>query len=140
MMDGVWPEDITPQQAADMIDYYVKPVGVDHVGIASDDMFSTELVVDFATRSAEVYNDGGYMINAFNRGSTGSGEMAKILAAVTDELWKRGYSSEDIAKIYGGNKMRVYAQVWEGKSNAQFDKEYTERLRLREEMRKRYSH
>ena len=122
-----------------MIDYYVKLVGVDHVGIASDDMFSVELVVDFATKNAEVYNDGGYMIDAFNRGATGSGEMAKILAAVTDELWARGYTNEDLAKIYGGNKMRVYAQVWEGKSAAQFDREYSERLRLREEYRKRFA-
>ena len=139
MMDGIWPEDITPKQAADMIDYYVKLVGVDHVGIASDDMFSVELVVDFATKNAEVYNDGGYMIEAFNRGATGSGEMAKILAAVTDELWARGYTNEDLAKIYGGNKMRVFAQVWEGKSAAQFNEEYEERLRLREEFRKGYS-
>jgi membrane dipeptidase len=139
MMDGIWPEDITPKQAADMIDYYVKLVGVDHVGIASDDMFSVELVVDFATKNAEVYNDGGYMIDSFNKGATGSGEMAKILAAVTDELWARGYTNEDLAKIYGGNKMRVYAQVWEGKSAAQFNEEYSERLRLREEYRKRFT-
>ena len=32
MMDGIWPQDISPKQAADMIDYYVKLVGVDHVG------------------------------------------------------------------------------------------------------------
>ncbi len=65
--------------------------------------------------------------------------MAKILAAVTDDLWARGYTNEELAKIYGGNKMRVFAQVWEGKSEAQFNEEYTERLRLREELRKRYS-
>jgi membrane dipeptidase len=139
MMDGIWPEDITPKQAADMIDYYVKLVGVDHVGIASDDMFSTELVVDFATKNANVYNDGGYMIDAFDKGATGSGELAKILAAITDDLWARGYTNEDLEKIYGGNKMRVFAQVWEGKSAAQFGEEYTERLRLREEFRKRFS-
>ena len=89
-MDGTWPEDISPKQAADMIDYYVRLVGVDHLGIASDDMFSTQLVVDFATKNADMYADGGYMINAFNRGATGIFELAKILAAVTDELWARG--------------------------------------------------
>ena len=78
-------------------------------------MFSTELVVDFAKANASMYNDGGYMIDAFNRGATGNGELAKILAAITDDLWARGYSNEDLAKIYGGNKMRIYAQVWEGK-------------------------
>ena len=139
MVDGIWPDDITPKQAADMIDYYVKLLGEDHVGLATDDMFDVSLVVDFAKANATMYNDGGYMINAFNNGATGSGEMAKILAAVTDDLWARGYTNEELAKIYGGNKMRVFAQLWEGKSAAQFNEEYTERLRLREELRKRYS-
>lgn len=136
MMDGIWPEDISPAQAADMIDYYVQLVGVDHVGIATDDMFSVELVVDFATANAAMYDDGGYMIDAFNKGATGNGELAKILAAITDDLWARGYTNEDLAKIYGGNKMRVFAQVWEGKPPEQFIAEYPERLRLREEMRR----
>nr|WP_217360609.1 membrane dipeptidase [Ruegeria arenilitoris] len=133
MMDGVWPEDISPKQAADMIDYYVQLVGVDHVGIATDDMFSTELVVQFATAIASMYDDGGYMIDAFNKGATGNGELAKILAAITDDLWARGYSNEDLAKIYGGNKMRVYAQVWEGKPPERFLQEYPERPRMRQE-------
>ncbi|MDW3224674.1 MAG: membrane dipeptidase [Paracoccaceae bacterium] len=136
MMDGIWPDDISPKQAADMIDYYVKLVGVDHVGIATDDMFSTELVVAFAEANPSMYDDGGYMTDAFDIGATGNGELAKILAAITDDLWARGYSNEDLAKIYGGNKMRVFAQVWEGKPPEQFLAEYPERLRLREEMRK----
>lgn len=140
MMDGIWPEDISPNQAADMIDYYVQLVGVDHVGIATDDMFSTELVVEFAKANADLYNDGGYMIDAFNRGATGNGELAKILAAITDDLWARGYSNEDLAKIYGGNKMRVFAQVWEDKPPEVFLKEYPERLRMREELRRGFSH
>ncbi len=112
MMDGIWPDDITPQQCADMIDYYVNLVGIDHVGIASDDVFTTEPIVAFAKKNASMYPDDGYMFNAFDKGATGCGEFAKILAAVTDELWKRGYSNEDIAKIYGGNKMRVFNKVW----------------------------
>ncbi|MGS0693638.1 dipeptidase [Shewanella sp. 0m-4] len=135
MMDGVWPEDISPKQAADMIDYYVKLVGVDHVGIATDDMFSTAGVVDFAKKNAEMYNDGGYMIEAFNKGATGNGELSKILAAITDELWARGYTNEDLAKIYGGNKMRVYAQVSEGIEPEEFQKLYAERLKTLTKLR-----
>ena len=112
MMDGVWPEDITPQQCADMIDYYVKLIGVDHVGIASDDLFTTKPILGFVAKNAATYADDGYMVDAFNKGATGCGELAKILPAVTDELWKRGYSNKDIVKIYGGNKMRVFNQVW----------------------------
>lgn len=112
MMDGIWPDDITPQQCADMIDYYVKLVGEDHVGIASDDMFTYKPTLDFTMKNAASYNDGGYMIDAFKKGADGCGELAKILAAVTDELWKRGYTDEQLRKIYGGNKMRVYAKLW----------------------------
>jgi membrane dipeptidase len=135
MMDGIWPEDITPKQAADMIDYYVKLVGVDHVGIATDDMFSEELIVAFATANADIYNDDGYMISAFEKGATGSGELSKILAAITDDLWARGYTNEDLAKIYGGNKMRVWSQLWEGISAEQFAADLPERQRVRREMR-----
>jgi membrane dipeptidase len=138
MMDGIWPDDITPQQAADMIDYYVKLVGVDHVGIASDDMFTTQPTMDFVSKNAGMYADGGYMVKAFKKGASGCGELSKILPAITDELWKRGYSSEDLAKIYGGNKMRVYAQVWEGVSPEQFEKDYEDRVKLRNELRNRF--
>lgn len=135
MMDGIWPDDISPKQAADMIDFYVQLVGIDHVGIATDDMFSTELVVDFAKANATMYDDGGYMIDAFNTGATGNGELAKILAAMTDDLWSRGYTNEDLAKIYGGNKMRVFAQVWDGISAEQFEQQAPERQRLRQQLR-----
>lgn len=135
MMDGIWPDDITPQQAADMIDYYVKLVGVDHVGIASDDMFTTAPTMDFVAKNANMYNDDGYMTDAFDKGATGCGELSKIIPAITDELWKRGYSNEDIAKIYGKNKMRVYKQVWEGQHPEQFNKDYSKRLELREELK-----
>jgi membrane dipeptidase len=138
MMDGIWPDNLTPQQAADMIDYYAKLVGVDHVAIATDDMFDVSLVVDFAKKNASMYNDGGYMIDAFNKGADDSAPLSRILAAVTDELWKRGYSNEDLAKIYGGNKMRVYQQIWESAPKGKWDVEYEERVRLRRELMEKY--
>ncbi|UGA53585.1 membrane dipeptidase [Vibrio sp. VB16] len=138
MMDGVWPEDISPQQAADMVDYYVKLVGVDHVGIASDDLFTTENIVGFAKANASTYADDGYMVNAFNKGSTDSGMLARILPAITDELWKRGYTNQDLAKIYGGNKMRVYQLMWEGVSTEQHFEDLEARVKLRNDLRQRY--
>ena len=138
MMDGIWPEDITPQQCADMIDYYVKLVGVDHVGIASDDMFTTKPTMDFVAKNAAMYSDDGYMVNAFNQGATGCGELSKILPAITDELWKRGYSNEDLRKIYGGNKMRVYREVWEGFSPEDDPVSKEERERFVNEQRQKF--
>jgi len=138
MMDGVWPDDVTPSQVADMIDYYVKLVGADHVGIASDDLFTTAPIVAFAKANADNYDDGGYMFRAFDKGATGCGELSKILAAATDELWKRGYSNADLKKIFGGNKMRVYKQVWEGESPVQFNKDAADTEKLRNTLKERY--
>lgn len=138
MMDGIWPDDITPKQAADMIDYYVKLLGEDHVGLATDDMFTTELIVPFAKANAKMYNDDGYMIDAFNKGADSAAKLARIIAAITDDLWARGYTNEQLAKIYGGNKMRVWQQVWEGVSPVQYEENYEERVKLREDLRERF--
>lgn len=138
MLDGLWPEDISPVQAADMIDYYVKLVGVDHVGIATDDMFDEALILSFVDANPDIYDDDAYMLDAFNKGATGPGEVAKIIAAVTDELWARGYTNEDLGKIDGANKMRVWAQVWEGVPQSRFAADYPERERLRDDLRERF--
>ena len=71
----------------DHIDYVVKTVGIDHVGIASD-------------------FDGGGGIDGW--------KDASQTLNVTKELVKRGYSADDIAKIWGGNLLRVLdeAEAW----------------------------
>jgi microsomal dipeptidase-like Zn-dependent dipeptidase len=66
------------------IDYAVKIAGIDHVGIGSD-------------------FDGGGGIPGFN-------DHSEALN-VTIELVKRGYSEEDIAKIWGNNLIRVWRDV-----------------------------
>lgn len=65
---------------ADHIDYAVRVMGIDHVGIASD-------------------FDGG--------GGIAGWEDASKTPAVTAELTARGYSEADIAKIWGENLLRV---------------------------------
>ncbi|MBK9569948.1 MAG: dipeptidase [Chitinophagaceae bacterium] len=67
----------------DHLDYIVKLVGVDHVGLGSD-------------------FDG---VNSLPAGLEGVEDFPKI----TEELVKRGYSKKDIRKILGGNLLRVLA-------------------------------
>lgn len=66
----------------DHIDYMVKLIGVDHVGLGSD-------------------FDG---INSAPQGLEGVQDFPKI----TEELLKRGYSKKDIKKILGENVLRVF--------------------------------
>jgi membrane dipeptidase len=68
----------------DHIDYIVKRIGVDHVGIGTD----------------------------FNHGSGIEGyQDAGESFAVTLGLVRRGYSADDIKKIWGGNFLRVLRQA-----------------------------
>ena len=68
----------------DHIDHAVKIAGIDHVGIASD-------------------FDGGGGIDGW--------QDASETLEVTAELVRRGYSEEDIGKIWGGNLLRVMEAV-----------------------------
>ena len=66
------------------IDYLVKKIGIDHVGISSD-------------------FDGGGGVTGWNG--------AEETFNVTLELVRRGYSEEHIAKLWSGNLLRVMADV-----------------------------
>ena len=68
----------------DHIDYAVKLIGIDHVGISSD-------------------FDGGGGVEGWN--------SAAETFNVTLELVRRGYSERDIAKLWSGNLLRVWRDV-----------------------------
>jgi len=74
----------TVSDFVDHIDHIVQVTGIDHVGIGSD-------------------FDGG--------GSLQDCQDVSQLPAITAELLKRGYSEEDVLKIWGGNFWRVMTQV-----------------------------
>ena len=74
----------TLKDYGDAIDYAVKKIGIDHVGISSD------------------FNDGG--------GLDGWKDVSET-RNVTAELLQRGYSEADIAKLWGGNFLRVWDSV-----------------------------
>jgi len=84
-LDSKYPRSpVTVQDMVDHIDHIVKVIGVDHVGIGTD-------------------FDGGGGVIGFND----AGEAANI----TMELVKRGYTEEEIDKIWGGNLLRVWGDV-----------------------------
>jgi len=70
----------------DDIDYVVRAVGVDHVGLGTDFFGMERAPIGFETM-AELPN-------------------------LTLGLVERGYSDDDILKILGGNYVRVFSQVW----------------------------
>ncbi len=80
--------EVTVGDAVDHIDYIVKLVGADYVGLGSgwDGVFAMPTGLDDCT----------------------------MVPNITRELVSRGYKEEDIRKILGGNFMRVFRQVCGG--------------------------
>jgi membrane dipeptidase len=83
MESGALPR-VSWEAIVDHIDHAVKVAGIDHVGLGSD-------------------FDGATM-------PLGMDDVSK-LPRLTDALLKRGYSETNIAKILGGNLLRVMEQV-----------------------------
>lgn len=75
---------VTVADIADHIDHVAQVAGIEHVGIGSD--------FDGGARIAECRD-------------------ASELPALTAELMRRGYSEADLRAIWGGNLMRVFAEV-----------------------------
>ena len=107
--------EILPSDCAAAIDTAIKYLGVDHVGIATDDFEDMEPFVAFAAhpKAADKYPDGGRSIKDVLDGKNRFAELAKTLPAIVDCLYEMDYSDEDITKIVGGNMMRVFEQTWD---------------------------
>jgi membrane dipeptidase len=82
--EGAKTAPATVAQLVDAISYAIKRVGVNHVGIASD------------------FNHGGGVEGWENEGEAQN---------VTAELLRRKYSERDIAKLWGGNFLRVLGEA-----------------------------
>lgn len=84
-INAMYPPNLaTVSDLVDHIDHVVKLIGIDYVGIGSD------------------FDGGGRLLDC---------QDASQMKNITLELVKRGYSEEDIRKIWGGNLMRVFRQV-----------------------------
>jgi membrane dipeptidase len=106
-----WGVRPTITDLLDHIDYVVKLVGVDHVGIASD------LEEDPEELSREAWKPQGRpaLPSDYSAGQTGRRNLFESVGefwAITEGLVSRGYSDNEIIKILGGNFLRVFKMVW----------------------------
>lgn len=101
-----------------MIDYMVELMGVDHVSMGLDYDSSTHGVLPEEQVEANykmMVASGAWDPSAYPappyRYPQGM-ELPDTLQNLTGALMARGYSNEDIAKIWGGNWLRVMERVW----------------------------
>jgi membrane dipeptidase len=98
----------------DAVDYTVKLIGIDHVGIGTDMSHGTYPDGDLV-RGHKLAGAFAELIEANPRsrlrhvdGFDNYGEILKV----TDAMAKRGHSEDAIEKILGRNLLRVFGDVW----------------------------
>jgi membrane dipeptidase len=84
-IDKIYPPKLaTVADLCDHIDHMIQIAGIDHVGIGSD------------------FDGGGGLADCID---------VSQFAMITKELLRRGYNQEQLAKIWGGNFLRVFNEV-----------------------------
>jgi membrane dipeptidase len=106
----------TLEHYLELIDYTVNLVGIDHVSIGTDMSHGTypdgDLIRQRNSGSASLYSQ---LIEVSSRSRLrtveGFDDYGKIVDVI-EALGKRGYKEGDVAKILGGNLLRVFRKVW----------------------------
>jgi membrane dipeptidase len=108
---GPFPPLASISKYVDVVDYLRHLVGIDHIGIGSDFTFGSAQITPLPSQSFLYPPEMTYSqprgldyVENFNR----VGDLPVLRA----ELERREYSPVDIAKIFGGNWMRVFREAW----------------------------
>lgn len=96
----------------DHFQYCVDLVGIDHVTFGPDTMFGDHVAVHRAYASNYAQRQDAHMKHPEVEYVDGLENPAENFWNITGWLVKHGYSDVDIAKVLGGNTMRVLREVW----------------------------
>jgi membrane dipeptidase len=108
-MTGPFPPRAGVPRYVDEFDYLKRLVGVDHIGLGPDWVNDLEPLdpsnsIQFPPEMTYVQPVTMKLVQGF--------ESVDGLGSVRAEMEKRSYTAEEIAKIFGGNWMRVYRESW----------------------------
>jgi membrane dipeptidase len=112
---GPFPSLATISQYVDVMDYIRGLVGIDYIGIGTDFTYGSGPPKDSGTNFPNppsfalpptmlYYSDYLEYVQNFS----GVADLPRLIP----ELKRHDYASVDIAKILGGNWMRVFSQAW----------------------------
>lgn len=107
---GVRP---TMSDYVDFIDYLVNLVGIDHVGLGLDPtLFGTQEIHDefweHHGRALVYPHEPPPFDELYVQGFDDIRDMPKVI----EELFRHGYSDDEVTKIVGGNWIRLLKEVW----------------------------
>ena len=121
-LNGPASTETTPADIVRAVNYLRNFVGIDHIALASDDVFCMKSMWDVIRSQSVIFDASGGNERAAHQSKLTAelakkdpyytAEAAKIYPALVDELWANDYSDEDIAKVLGGNSLRALFENW----------------------------
>ncbi len=104
-------EPTTIDNVIDHIDHVAKLIGVDHVGIGSDqDLYGYDNLSAAQTKALQANYNGKYGFRA--KSDADDTSHPQRIYDITEGLIRRGYSDANITAILGGNFHRLLAGTW----------------------------
>ena len=106
---GPFPPRATVATYVDQFDYLKRLVGIDHIGFGTDFISDLEpgdpaAAFEFPPEMTNKQEPSIQYVEGF--------ESVSDIGNVRAEMERRGYTAEEIAKVFGGNWMRVFGQAW----------------------------
>jgi membrane dipeptidase len=106
---GPFPPRATVARYVDEFDHLKQLAGIDHIGFGTD--FTSDIEAADPTNLFEIPPEMLYKESPTIKYVEGF-ESVSDIGNVRAEMERRGYTAEEIAKVFGGNWMRVFGQAW----------------------------
>jgi membrane dipeptidase len=106
---GPFPPRANVARYVDEFDYLKHLVGIDHIGFGTD--FTSDIEAADPTNLFEIPPEMMYKESPSITYVEGF-ESVSDIGNVRAEMERRGYTAEEIAKVFGGNWMRVFGEAW----------------------------
>ena len=101
-------DDTRSETVARNIDYVVRLAGIDHAGLGLDYVFDQEELLDYLKQNPQLFGRDAETLRTYACSFVAPEQIPEI----AESLRGMGYAPQDVARVMGGNLMRVARQVW----------------------------
>lgn len=101
-------DDTRSETVARNIDYIVRLAGIDHAGIGLDYVFDQNELLDYLKANPQMFGRDAQTLSAYACGFAAPEQIPEIAQCLSE----MGYTAAQVAKVMGGNLMRLAREVW----------------------------
>jgi membrane dipeptidase len=100
--------DTSSETVARNIDYVARLAGIDHVGIGLDYVFDNDELLEYLRTNPQMFGRDAATLEKYACAFVAPEQIPEIAAS----LARMGYAESDVAKVLGGNLLRIAREVW----------------------------